>query len=85
MCCPHPTVCATQEEDTIRYHVVLEKLLKNDLRHGLHRETLLGPSYMLGFFLRGNQVRPCAPYGPGLVSLPSAFSSTLEQPALLEP
>ncbi|XP_063111536.1 stabilin-2 isoform X2 [Cavia porcellus] len=44
------------EEDTIRYHVVLEKLLKNDLRHGLHRETLLGPSYMLGFFLRGNQL-----------------------------
>lgn len=47
----------TLEEDIVRYHVVLdEKLLKNDLHHGMHRETMLGFSYLLGFFLRNNQV-----------------------------
>ncbi|XP_005374632.1 PREDICTED: stabilin-2 isoform X2 [Chinchilla lanigera] len=47
----------TLEEDTLRYHVVLkEKLLKNDLRNGMHRETMLGPSYLLGFFLRNDQL-----------------------------
>ncbi|KAM6153254.1 stabilin-2 [Erethizon dorsatum] len=47
----------TLEEDTLRYHVVLEeKLLKTDLRNGMHRETMLGPSYLLGFFLRDDQL-----------------------------
>ena len=42
----------------LRYHVVLEeKLLRNDLHHGMHRETMLGFSYLLGFFLRDGQVR----------------------------
>lgn len=42
----------------IRYHVVLEeKLLKNDLHNGMHRETMLGFSYLLGFFLRNDQVQ----------------------------
>ncbi|XP_023572700.1 stabilin-2 isoform X1 [Octodon degus] len=47
----------TLEEDTLRYHVILEqKLLKNDLHNGMHRETMLGPAYLLGFFLRGDQL-----------------------------
>uniref|UniRef100_A0A8C5P065 Stabilin 2 n=1 Tax=Jaculus jaculus TaxID=51337 RepID=A0A8C5P065_JACJA len=47
----------TLEEDVLRYHIVLEeKLLKNDLHNGMHRETMLGFSYLLGFFLRDNQL-----------------------------
>uniref|UniRef100_A0A452G9R1 Stabilin-2 n=1 Tax=Capra hircus TaxID=9925 RepID=A0A452G9R1_CAPHI len=47
----------TLEEDILRYHVVLEeKLLRNDLHHGMHRETMLGFSYLLGFFLRDGQL-----------------------------
>ncbi|XP_073940360.1 stabilin-2 [Castor canadensis] len=47
----------TLEEDVLRYHVVLEeKLLKNDLHNGMHRETMLGSSYLLGFFLRDDQL-----------------------------
>lgn len=46
-----------QEEDVLRYHVVLEeKLLKNDLHQGMHRETMLGFSHLLGFFLHDDQV-----------------------------
>ncbi|XP_058164624.1 stabilin-2 isoform X2 [Dasypus novemcinctus] len=45
------------EEGTLRYHVVLkEKLLKNDLHNGMHRETMLGFSYFLGFFLHNDQL-----------------------------
>ena len=51
-------LCVVQEEDVLRYHVVLEeKLLKNDLHTGMHRETMLGFSYLLGFFLHSDQVR----------------------------
>ncbi|XP_005865310.1 PREDICTED: stabilin-2 [Myotis brandtii] len=47
----------TLEEDILRYHVVLEeKLLKNDLHNGMHRESMLGFSYLLGFFLRNDQL-----------------------------
>uniref|UniRef100_A0A8D1YFW0 Stabilin-2 n=1 Tax=Sus scrofa TaxID=9823 RepID=A0A8D1YFW0_PIG len=47
----------TLEEDVLRYHVVLEeKLLKNDLHTGMHRETMLGFSYLLGFFLHSDQL-----------------------------
>lgn len=50
-------MCDTQEEDILRYHVVLEeKLLKNDLHNGMHRDTMLGFSYLLGFFLHNDQV-----------------------------
>uniref|UniRef100_A0A2K6FQW9 Stabilin-2 n=1 Tax=Propithecus coquereli TaxID=379532 RepID=A0A2K6FQW9_PROCO len=46
-----------KEEDVLRYHVVLrETLLKNDLHNGMHRETMLGFSYRLGFFLRSGQL-----------------------------
>ncbi|ELW71592.1 Stabilin-2 [Tupaia chinensis] len=46
-----------QEESILRYHVVLEeKLLKNDLHNGMHRETMLGFSYPLGFFLHNDQL-----------------------------
>ena len=42
----------------LRYHVVLEeKLLKNNLHNGMHRETMLGVSFFVGFFLRDDQVR----------------------------
>ncbi|XP_072829208.1 stabilin-2 isoform X2 [Vicugna pacos] len=48
---------ATLEEDVLRYHVVLEeKLLKNDLHNGMHRDTMLGSSYPLGFFLHNDQL-----------------------------
>uniref|UniRef100_A0A8C3TSH7 Stabilin 2 n=1 Tax=Catharus ustulatus TaxID=91951 RepID=A0A8C3TSH7_CATUS len=48
---------ATLDEGQIRYHVVLdEKLLKNNLHNGMHRETLLGFSYQVGFFLHNSQV-----------------------------
>ncbi|XP_053441606.1 stabilin-2 isoform X1 [Nycticebus coucang] len=48
---------STLEEDVLRYHVVLEdKLLKNDLHNGMHRETMLGFSYLLGFFFRSEQL-----------------------------
>eukprot|EP00069_Balaena_mysticetus_P005740 bmy_04799T0 len=47
----------TLEEDVLKYHVVLEeKLLKNDLHNGMHRETMLGFSSLLGFFLRNDQL-----------------------------
>uniref|UniRef100_A0A2K5ZG23 Stabilin-2 n=2 Tax=Mandrillus leucophaeus TaxID=9568 RepID=A0A2K5ZG23_MANLE len=45
------------EEDVLRYHVVLEeKLLKNDLHNGMHRKTMLGFSYFLGFFRHNHQL-----------------------------
>uniref|UniRef100_A0A8C5UMP2 Stabilin 2 n=1 Tax=Malurus cyaneus samueli TaxID=2593467 RepID=A0A8C5UMP2_9PASS len=48
---------ASLDEGQIRYHVVLgEKLLKNDLHNGMHRETLLGFSYQIGFFLHNSQL-----------------------------
>ncbi|MBZ3886037.1 Stabilin-2 [Sciurus carolinensis] len=52
----------TLEEDILRYHVVLdEKLLRNDLHQGMHRETMLGFSYLLGFFLHNDQELPKDP------------------------
>lgn len=36
--------------------VLAEKLLKNDLHDGMHREAMLGFSYRLGFFLHDDQV-----------------------------
>jgi stabilin-2 len=46
-----------QKEDILQYHVVLgEKLLRNDLHNGMHRETMLGFSYLLAFFLHNDQV-----------------------------
>ncbi|OWK58296.1 Stabilin-2 [Lonchura striata] len=48
---------ATLDEGQIRYHVVLdEKLLKNNLHNGMHRETMLGFSYQVGFFLHNSQL-----------------------------
>ncbi|XP_035875396.1 stabilin-2 [Phyllostomus discolor] len=45
------------EEDILKYHVVLEeKLLKNDLHNGMHRETMLGFSYLLSFFVHNDQL-----------------------------
>lgn len=53
-----------QDEGQIRYHIVLdEKLLKNDLHNGMHRETMLGFSYQVGFFLHNSQVLLSAPAG----------------------
>ncbi|XP_006888640.1 PREDICTED: stabilin-2 [Elephantulus edwardii] len=47
----------TLKEDMLKYHIVLEeKLLKNDLHNGMHRETMLGFSFLLGFFLHGDQL-----------------------------
>ncbi|KAM9276323.1 stabilin-2 [Cariama cristata] len=48
---------ATLDEGQIRYHVLLnEKLLKNNLHNGMHRETMLGFSYQVGFFLHNDQI-----------------------------
>lgn len=50
-------IMCLQDEGQIRYHVVLdEKLLKNNLHNGMHRETMLGFSYQIGFFLHNSQV-----------------------------
>ncbi|XP_019370885.1 PREDICTED: stabilin-2 isoform X2 [Gavialis gangeticus] len=47
----------TLDEDQIRYHIVLEeKLLKSDMHNGMHRETMLGFSYQVGFFLQNDQL-----------------------------
>ncbi|XP_042746083.1 stabilin-2 [Lagopus leucura] len=48
---------ATLDEDQIRYHILIdEKLLKNELHNGMHRETMLGYSYHVGFFLHNSQL-----------------------------
>uniref|UniRef100_A0A8C5M7K7 Stabilin 2 n=1 Tax=Leptobrachium leishanense TaxID=445787 RepID=A0A8C5M7K7_9ANUR len=48
---------ATVDEDTIRYHIILgEQLMKNDLNNGMHRETMLGISFQIGFFIHNNEV-----------------------------
>uniref|UniRef100_A0A663LQ53 Stabilin 2 n=1 Tax=Athene cunicularia TaxID=194338 RepID=A0A663LQ53_ATHCN len=45
------------DKGQILYHVVLdEKLLKNSLHNGMHRETMLGFSYQVGFFLHNDQL-----------------------------
>jgi len=50
-------IVCLQDEDQIRYHILIdEKLLKNDLHNGMHRETMLGYSYHVGFFLHDSQV-----------------------------
>ncbi|KAM4748832.1 stabilin-2 [Rhinophrynus dorsalis] len=48
---------ATVDEDTIRYHIVLgQQLLKNDLHNGMHRETMLGFTFQVGFFIHDGQL-----------------------------
>ncbi|XP_013802934.1 stabilin-2 isoform X1 [Apteryx mantelli] len=48
---------STLDKDQIQYHIVLdEKLLKNDLHNGMHRETMLGFSYQVGFFLHNSKL-----------------------------
>ncbi|XP_066561323.1 stabilin-2 isoform X2 [Amia ocellicauda] len=43
--------------DTILYHIVLSERLKaDDLLNGIHRETMLGFSYQVGFFRRSDQL-----------------------------
>uniref|UniRef100_H3AR94 Stabilin 2 n=1 Tax=Latimeria chalumnae TaxID=7897 RepID=H3AR94_LATCH len=47
----------TLDDDLIRYHIILEdKLMKKDLHNGMHRETMLGFSYQVGFFIRNEKV-----------------------------
>ncbi|KAG9490521.1 hypothetical protein GDO78_006061 [Eleutherodactylus coqui] len=48
---------ATVDEDTIKYHILLgEQLMKNDLHEGMHRKTMLGTSFQVGFFTHNRQV-----------------------------
>ncbi|XP_063164794.1 stabilin-2 [Candoia aspera] len=48
---------ASLNEDQIRYHIILgEKLLKNDLHNGMFRETMLGLSFRVGFFIHDAQL-----------------------------
>lgn len=50
-------IVCLQDEDLIRYHILIdEKLLKNEMHNGMHRETMLGYSYHVGFFLHNSQV-----------------------------
>uniref|UniRef100_A0A803TJK6 Stabilin 2 n=1 Tax=Anolis carolinensis TaxID=28377 RepID=A0A803TJK6_ANOCA len=45
------------DENQIRYHVILkEKLLKNDMHNGMFRETMLGLSFKVGFFIHDAQL-----------------------------
>nr|XP_033807631.1 stabilin-2 isoform X2 [Geotrypetes seraphini] len=44
-------------ENIIRYHIILgERLLKDDLHSGMHRETMLGSSYEVEFFINKDQL-----------------------------
>ncbi|XP_040200207.1 stabilin-2 [Rana temporaria] len=48
---------ATLDENTMRYHIILgQQLMKNDMHEGMHRETLLGFSYQIGFFMRNGEL-----------------------------
>ncbi|XP_060632874.2 stabilin-2 isoform X1 [Anolis sagrei] len=45
------------DENQIRYHIILkEKLLKNDMHNGMFRETMLGMSFRVGFFIHDAQL-----------------------------
>ncbi|XP_048356379.1 stabilin-2 isoform X2 [Sphaerodactylus townsendi] len=45
------------DEDQIRFHVLLEeKLFKNDLHNGMFRDTMLGFSFRVGFFIHNAQL-----------------------------
>lgn len=45
------------DDDQIRYHIILEeKLFKNDMHNGMFRETMLGLSFRLGFFIHDSQL-----------------------------
>ncbi|XP_075900072.1 stabilin-2 isoform X3 [Nelusetta ayraudi] len=51
------TGAAALDGDTLRYHVVAsERLLQTDLQPGGHKETLLGFSFQLGFYLRNGKL-----------------------------
>lgn len=51
------TGAAALDNNTLGYHVVAsERLLQTDLQSGLHKKTLLGFSYQLGFYLRNGKV-----------------------------
>ncbi|XP_067855433.1 stabilin-2-like isoform X2 [Heptranchias perlo] len=45
------------DEELIKYHVILDqKLMKSDMHNGMHRETMLGFSFQIGFFRRNDQL-----------------------------
>ncbi|XP_048463436.1 stabilin-2-like isoform X1 [Rhincodon typus] len=45
------------DEDLIRYHIILDqKLMKSDMHNGMHRETMLGFSFQVGFFCRNDEL-----------------------------
>lgn len=51
------TGAAALDNNTLRYHVVAsERLLQTDLQPGVHKKTLLGFSYQLGFYLQNGKV-----------------------------
>ncbi|XP_030070273.1 stabilin-2 [Microcaecilia unicolor] len=51
------TKSVSLDEDVIRYHIVLgERLLKDNLHNGMHRETMLGFSYQVAFFINKDQL-----------------------------
>ncbi|KAG8138247.1 hypothetical protein E2320_004156 [Naja naja] len=48
---------ASLDEDQIRFHIILgEKLLKNDLRNGMIKTTMLGLSFRVGFVIHDDQL-----------------------------
>ncbi|XP_062914458.1 stabilin-2 isoform X2 [Mobula hypostoma] len=47
----------TLDEDLLKYHVILaQKLTQSDMHNGMHRETMLGFSFQVGFFRRNGQL-----------------------------
>ncbi|XP_068133029.1 stabilin-2 isoform X2 [Hyperolius riggenbachi] len=47
----------TLDEETMRYHIILGlQLMKNDMMNGMHRESMLGSSFQLGFFMRNGDL-----------------------------
>ncbi|XP_069062191.1 stabilin-1 isoform X1 [Pleurodeles waltl] len=46
----------TLDNETLKYHIILgEKLRLADLKDGMHRSTMLGSSFWLTFYRKGNQ------------------------------
>ncbi|XP_055506603.1 stabilin-2 isoform X2 [Leucoraja erinacea] len=45
------------DEDVLKNHVILgQKLMESDMHNGMHRETMLGFSFQVGFFQRRGQL-----------------------------
>uniref|UniRef100_UPI00398F7B5D stabilin-1 isoform X1 n=2 Tax=Pristiophorus japonicus TaxID=55135 RepID=UPI00398F7B5D len=45
------------DDDSMKYHIILgEKLLYDEIKDGIHRGTMLGPSYQITFYTKKDQI-----------------------------